>query len=281
MTLAGLILAVTGEGRVGLGLTGRIAVVDVDGLITDDEGLRRDLRRLRRDRSVRGWVVTVNSPGGAVAPSQSMYEMLRRIREEDEVPVVASIGSVGASGGYYVAMAADSILALPGSITGSIGVIMEYPNVEGLMDRVGVRMEVVKGGDQKDLASPWRPMDPEQREILLALVRDVHDQFIEAVATARHMTVEEVRPLADGRIVSGRQAVALGLVDRLGNREDAVALAGVMAGLGPAPRVVRPPQPRRPLLLELLTGSGVVGLLQELVRGAGPGIGPSLKYIVH
>jgi len=187
----------------------------------------------------------INSPGGVVAPSQSIYQTLGRIRTEDGVPVVASIGAVGASGGYYVALAADSILALPGSMTGSIGVILEYPNVEELLDKLGVRMEVVKSGAQKDMGSPFRAMGPEDRAILDAMITDVHEQFIEAVADGRGMTVEAVRELADGRVMSGRQALEAGLIDRLGNLEDAIALAGELAGLGSRPRIIRPPEPER------------------------------------
>lgn len=284
MTLAGLLLALSAgtDGAGALGVGGRIAVVEVDGVISDDDGFLRDVRRLRRDRSVRGWVVAINSPGGVVAPSQSMYETLVRVREEDDVPVIASIGSVGASGGYYVALAADSIMALPGSITGSIGVLMEYPNVQGLMERLGVRMEVVKGGEQKDIASPFRDMEPEHREILEALVGDVHAQFMEVVAGARGMSMEEVRLLADGRVLSGRQAHASGLVDLLGNRDDAIALAGRMAGLGSRPRIVRPPEPRRPWLIDVLFGRTVAGTVQDLLGGsAAQGAWPTLKYIVH
>lgn len=283
MTVAGLILAISAGagGAAALGVGGRIALLDVEGVIGDDQDFIRDVQRLRNDRSVRGWVVAINSPGGVVAPSQSMYETLIRLRRESDQPVIASIGSVGASGGYYVALAADSIMALPGSITGSIGVLMEYPNVQVLLERIGVRMEVVKGGEQKDLASPFREMDPEQRAILEALVADVHEQFIEVVAEARGMTVDAVRPLADGRVLSGRQAQAIGLVDRLGNREEAISLAGRMAGLGSNPRVVRPPQPSRPWLLDLLVGRTTAGVVRKMASTVTHGSWPTLKYLVH
>ena len=284
MTLAGLGLAIfmASGGGGGLGLGGRIALLEVDGVIADDEQFLRDVRRLREDPSVRGWVVSINSPGGVVAPSQSIFSTLRRIRAEDDVPVVATIGSVGASGGYYVALGADSILALPGSITGSIGVIMEYPNVSGLMEKVGVQMEIVKGGMQKDLGSPFRDMEADDRAILNALVEDVHAQFIEVVAEARDLPLEEVRTLADGRILSGRQAHALGLVDRLGNLEEALELAGEMAGLGDDPEVVRPPSEREPWLVEALFGRGAATALQQLVRAVPvAGTSPALKYIVR
>lgn len=282
MTLAGISMALImalGDGT-GLGLGGRIAVLEVDGVIADDEEFIKDLRRLQRDRSVRGWVVSINSPGGVVAPSQSIYQELRRLREEDDRPVIASIGSVGASGGYYVALAADSILALPGSITGSIGVLMEFPNVSGLMDKVGVEMQVVKGGAQKDLGSPFRAMGPEDEAILSEMVADVHAQFIEVVAAERRLPVEEVTALADGRILSGRQAMERRLVDRLGNLEEAVALAGVLAGIGNDPAIVRPPEDQGSLLAEVLFGRTAVRALGRLADPM-TGMTPVLKFIMY
>lgn len=287
MTLAGLLLAVfaAGGGGVGWSLGGRIALIEVEGVIADDEDFLRDVRRLRDDPSVKGWVVAVNSPGGVVAPSQSMYSTLRRVRAEDRVPVIAAIGSVGASGGYYVAMAADSVLAMPGSITGSIGVIMEYPNVRELLEKVGVEMEMVKAGAQKDLGSPFRDMDPEHRAILSAMVEDVHAQFVEAVAEARDLPMDEVLPLADGRVFSGRQALAAGLVDRMGNVDEAIGLAGRLAGLGSEPRIVRPPsRSDLPWLLDLLVGEPAALAIQRVARSlTAPAVGPGpvLKYIVR
>lgn len=284
MTLAGLVLAALSvSGGPALTFGDRIAVVEVNGVISHDQAFLQDVRRLRRDGSVRGWVVAINSPGGVVAPSQSLYETLNRLRTEDGVPVVASIGSVGASGGYYVALAADSIVALPGSITASIGVIMEYPNVQGLMDKVGVRMEVVKAGEQKDLGSPFRSMDADDREILSAMIADVHEQFIEAVASRRALSMEEVRSLADGRVLSGRQALEAGLVDRLGNLEDAIGVAGRLAGLGSDPRVVRPPEERRSWLMDALLGESTARAVQRiLTRVAEPmGSWPTVEYRLH
>ncbi|MGK7311402.1 MAG: signal peptide peptidase SppA [Candidatus Longimicrobiales bacterium M2_2A_002] len=285
MTLAGLGLAVfTASGAApDLAFGGRIALLDVSGVINDDQTFLRDVRRLRRDGSVRGWVVSINSPGGVVAPSQSIYQTLNQLRTEDGVPVVASIGSVGASGGYYVALGADSILALPGSVTGSIGVIMEYPNVQELLGKVGVRMEVVKAGAQKDLGSPFRPMGPEDREVLSAMISDVHEQFIEAVSERRDMPVDAVRRLADGRVLSGRQAMEAGLVDRLGNLDDALAVAGQLAGLGPSPRIVRPPRPDRPWLLNALLGQATARAVQRILVGVAEPMTawPTVRYMLR
>ena len=286
MTLTGIILSVfaAGGGGVGLGLGSRIALLEVEGVIADDEAFLRRVGELRRDPSIEGWVVAINSPGGVVAPSQSIYQTIREIRDEDGDPVVAAIGAVGASGGYYVALAADTILAMPGSITGSIGVIMEFPNVGALMDKVGVEMEIVKSGAQKDVGSPFREMGPEDREILTAMVDDVHAQFVEVVAEERRMTVKDVLPLADGRIFSGRQALAAGLVDGMGNVEDAIGLAGRMAGLGSRPRIARPPTEEVPWLLDMLLGHSVAVAIRQLSRSVtapAVGAGPALKYIVR
>jgi protease IV len=280
MTLTGIVLAVlsTARGGQGLGLGGRIAVLDIDGVVTDDAEYLRHLRRFRDNASVRGYLVTINSPGGIVAPSQSLYQELRRIRTEDGVPVIAAIGGVGASGGYYIALAADSIFALPGSITGSIGVIMEIPDASELMDKVGVRVQTVMSAEHKDVGSPFRPLGPGDRAILDTLVLDVYGQFVDVVAQERGIERAEVERLADGRILSGRQALAARLIDRLGNREDALAAAGEMAGLGRRPRTIRPPEPRI-TIFDLLFGRGALGTLGRLVP-IDPAATPAVKYVV-
>jgi protease IV len=280
MTLAGLVLAVlyaAGDGQ-GLGTGGRIAILDIDGVIADDVDVVRNIRRFRDNRSVRGYLVNINSPGGVVAPSQSIFQELRRIRSEDSLPVVASIGGVGASGGYYVALAADSIFALPGSITGSIGVIMEIPDASELMGKVGVRMQTVMSAEHKDIGSPFRPLAEGDRQILSELVLDVYSQFVDAVAQERALDRSVVEGVADGRVLSGRQALAARLIDRLGNREDALAAAGRMAGLGERPRTIRPPAPRA-TLVDLLFGSGTVGALVRLVAPLEQSA-PRVKYVV-
>lgn len=281
MTLAGVILAVlfaAGDDG-GFGFGSRVALLEIDGVIADDQATLRQIREFRRDPSVKAFVVSINSPGGVVGPSQSIYQELRRLRDEDDRPVIASIGGVGASGGYYVALAADSIFALPGSMTGSIGVIMEFPNAAELMDRVGVEVAVVKSSDHKDAGSPFRPITPEDRAVLQSLVLDVYEQFVDVVASERNLDREDVRQVADGRILTGRQALEAGLIDRLGNLQDALATAGEMSGLGSDPSVVRPPE-RRFTLLDLLMGRGAVQAVQRWVAPWSVDAAPRLKFVV-
>lgn len=281
MTLAGILLAVARSvrGDDGFGFGGRIALLEIEGLIADDAAALRQIRRYRRDRSVRGYVVAINSPGGVVGPAQSIYREVRRLRDEDGMPVVASIGGVGASGGYYIALGADSIFALPGSITGSIGVLMELPDASGLLERVGVRFEVVKSAEHKDAGSPFRPISPGDREILGELVQDVYDQFVSVVAEERRLSRDAVAVFADGRIVSGRQALAGGLIDGLGNLEDAVAAAGRMAGLGSRPRIVRPPEPRV-TIFDLLLGRATVALDRFVRPLEEAAAAPRIKFVI-
>lgn len=284
MVTTGLVLAVV-LSRTGGGSTTplwgqRIALLEIDGIIHDDVELLEQIRELRRNNSVKGFLVVINSPGGEVGPSQSIYRELRRIRDEDGTPVVASIGGVGASGGYYVALGADSIYVLPGSLTGSIGVVMEVPQVQGLMDRIGIEMEVVKSAEYKDIGSPFRPFRPDDREVLEGLVQDVYSQFITAVAEERRLPLEVVQRLADGRIYSGRQALDAGLVDRIGNLNDALATVGRMAGLGDDPRIIRPPDRHKFSLLDIVLGRATAASLTRLIRPLEQAGGPKLRYIV-
>ncbi len=280
MTLAGIVLAVVValRGDDGLAWGERIAVLNVDGVITDDAEYLEQLRRFRRDPSVKGFLVVINSPGGVVGPAQSLYRELTRLREEG-YPVVATISAVGASGGYYVALGADSIFVLPGSLTGSIGVLMELPDVSALLQKVGVEMQVVKSAEHKDVGTMYRPLSPEDRQVLDALISDVYEQFVEVVARERGLAPTEVRRLADGRIFSGRQALEMGLVDRIGNLQDALSAVGRMAGLGDDPRVVRPPQDKF-TLLDVLLGRGATSSLTQLLRPLEQAGGPRLKFVV-
>ncbi|MBI2161579.1 MAG: signal peptide peptidase SppA [Candidatus Rokubacteria bacterium] len=217
----------------------RVAVVALEGLIVDVDDLVRDLKSHRDNPAVRAVVIRINSPGGVVAPTQELHGAIKRLRETGK-PVVASLGAVAASGGYYVAVAADRIYANPGTLTGSIGVIMQMANVNALLKKVGVDYVVVKAGEFKDLGSFARPMSVEERRVLQALLDDVHAQFIAAVAAGRKLDRAEVRRFADGRIFSGTQAKELRMVDALGGLEDAVDGAAGLAGLPKPPKVVGP-----------------------------------------
>jgi len=229
-----------GAGGAGAGLFGgRVAIVELDGIILDVDDLVRELRAYRETPAVRAVVIRINSPGGVVAPTQELHEALKRLRAAGK-PVVASLGAVAASGGYYTAVAADRIYASPGSLTGSIGVIMQLANVEGLMKKVGVEYIVVKAGQFKDVGSFARPMTPEERRVLQTLLDDVHAQFIDAVAAGRKLDRDQAVRFADGRVFSGAQAKALRLVDALGGLEDAVDAAATLAGLPRPPRTVGP-----------------------------------------
>ena len=217
----------------------RIAVVAVEGTITDARDIIAQLHRYRDQPNVKALVLRIDSPGGAVAPSQEIYTEVLKLRRETGKLVVASLGSVAASGGYYVAAATDRIVANPGTITGSIGVIMQIPNFGGLLEKVGIRATIIKAGQYKDLASITRDLTEPERQILQGVMDDVHSQFIEAVATGRRMDRAKVEPLADGRIFSGRQALGLGLVDELGDLADAVDRAAHLVGISGRPRVVQ------------------------------------------
>ena len=238
-----LLIAVTEDGLPG---GAKVAVVEVEGVIgtevsrgLDTDGIVRTLGEYRDDPAIRAVVLRINSPGGVVAPTQEIATAVRRLREAKK-PVVASLGSVAASGGYYVAVAADRIYASPGTLTGSIGVVMQLANVEGLLQKVGVEYVVVKAGAYKDVGNFARPMTPEERRILQSLLDDVYDQFIGAVAEGRGLDPQAVRGFAEGRIYSGRQAQGLKMVDELGGLEDAVEAAAKMAGLPGKPKVVYP-----------------------------------------
>lgn len=232
IAISAVIASVAGEGSG----SNKVAVVNVKGPIVDAADAVKELKKYGDDDSIKAIVLRVDSPGGAVAPSQEIFNEVKRVSEIKTL--VVSMGTLGASGGYYIAAPARLIIANPGTLTGSIGVIMEIPNVEGLMDKVGLRTEVIKSGRHKDMASPLKKMDPADRRILQDVIDDVYAQFVEDVAASRDMDPEKVRKLADGRIYTGRQAKAVGLVDELGGLEYAVKRTAELAGIEGEPRVV-------------------------------------------
>jgi protease IV len=207
----------------------KVGVIEVKGLISDPHDVIQDLRRYREDKSIKAIVLRIDSPGGGVGPSQEISREVQRTLKDKKV--VASLGAVAASGGYYVAAATSGIVANPGTITGSIGVIMGFTDIQGLLQKIGVSPVVVKSGQYKDIGSPVRTMTDPERTILQTFSDQVHRQFITAIAEGRHLEYEKVVSVADGRILSGENALELGLVDRLGNLEDAIAWAGEMGGI--------------------------------------------------
>ena len=251
-----------------------LAVVEVRGVISDAADTIEALDRLRQQDATVGVVLRIDSPGGAVAPSQEMYDAVWRLRARK--PVVASLGNVAASGGYYVAAAADVVVADPGTLTGSIGAIMEIHNVATLAEKLGVSQTVVKSGRFKDVGQPLRPMTDEERVLLQRMVDDVLGQFVDAVARGRGMEAGRVRALADGRLYSGSQARDAGLVDELGGLADATRIAWARAGQTGEPRVSHVRMRGRPWWLDLLGATrlpelAAPGGLLFLYRGPLPG----------
>jgi len=275
---AGIVLRLMLGGQIPLVSADRVAILPVYGVIESDASFIQNLEKFREDKSVRGFVVEIRSPGGVAGTAQSMYSELASLRDEDDRPVVAWIGEIGASGAYLVALGADSILALPSSITGSIGVIMEFPNAEGLLRKVGVDLEVVKSGEMKDIGSPVRDLTDDERRVLQDLVDDVYEQFVDAVSANRGLHRDRVTALADGRVMSGARAAELGLVDRTATLGEALDLVGQMTGLGDNPRTVRPIE-RRLGFWDVLRGieeSRLHSLVRSVLDRAL--IGPRLRY---
>ena len=279
LAIAGIVVAVVVLSALGpLILDGawfggeRVAVVRIEGVIVDSRDAIEELRKFRDNPNVKAIVLRIDSPGGGVVPSQEIYSEVLKTRADGRVKVVTSMGNLAASGGYYIAAATDRIVANPGTLTGSIGVIMELANVRGLMEKVGVQSVVIKSGKHKDLASPFRTMSVEDRAILQTVLDDVHDQFIQAVAAGRAMKVDQVRDLADGRIFTGRQARTVKLVDELGDLQDAIKLAGKMGGIAGEPRVV---ETRKRFSLRDLLGNVFDGKVSPLIPS-----GINLKYML-
>jgi protease-4 len=231
----------------------KVAVVRVEGMVLDARQVVEALERQAKDPKVKAIVLRVDSPGGAVAPTQEIFRAVRALSKKKRV--VASLGSMATSGGYYVACAAERIVANPGTLTGSIGVVVHLANFEKLLSKLGIEGQVVKSGDFKDMGSMYRPLSERERNILQEVVNDVHEQFVEDVARSRNMELEKVRTIADGRIFSGRQAKGLGLVDELGGLKEAIQLAAKMAQIKGEPLVLEEPKEKFSLLRWLLDSS--------------------------
>ena len=220
------------------GTKNRIGIVDITGLITDSQYITNQVKKFRQDKRIRGIILRIDSPGGAVGPSQEIYDEVLKTRESGKT-IYASMGALAASGGYYIASAAEKIFANPGTLTGSIGVIMAFSNAKGLMEKIGLQPEIVKAGEYKDIGSPARAMTQKERNLLQSVVTDVHQQFIEAVASGRDISVAEVTKIADGRILTGRQAYSLNLVDQLGGLQVSIDQLAHKVGIIGSPKIIK------------------------------------------
>lgn len=222
----------------GFATGGRVGVVTVEGAIISADTTVEDLERFRKNDDIKSVILRVESPGGSVAASQEILEAVRRVAAKK--PVVASMGSVAASGGYYIVCGANRVLANPGTVTGSIGVRMEHVMLGDLLRWAKIKHETLKSGRLKDMGTFDRPMTPEERAVLQGILDDIHVQFKEEVAKARNLPIEKVDELADGRVYTGRQAKELGLVDEMGGFDEAIRLAGELGGIKGDPKIVRP-----------------------------------------
>ncbi|MBU0674400.1 MAG: signal peptide peptidase SppA [Proteobacteria bacterium] len=230
----------------------QIGVIELRGLISTSEKTIRELTEFRQDRSIKAIVLRIDSPGGAVGASQEIFNEVART--DLKKPVVASMGSVAASGGYYAALGARRILANPGTLTGSIGVIVKFANLEKIFDKIGYESVVIKSGRMKDLGSSARKMTDEEKNILQGIIDNVYQQFVKDVSISRNLPVAEVETLADGRIYSGEQALESGLIDQFGNFTDALHLAAQLAQLEPGKPTVVYPSEKNFSILRYLVG---------------------------
>ena len=248
----------------------KIAVISIQGVLTSSTDTIRQFKQYEENEDVKALVLRIDSPGGTVVAAQEIYAEILKLRENKVV--LASMGNVAASGGYYIASATEEIVANPGTLTGSIGVISEYPNIEQLMKKVGLRSEVMKSGRFKDLGNPTREMTEEERQLLQDLIDNIHRQFIRDVALGRGRTVEEIEPLADGRVFTGEQAKENGLVDRLGNLQDALDRAAELAGIEGKPVIIYPEEKRKKIWEYLV--QSIAEVMGSVLRSTFEQMGP-------
>ncbi len=233
LELASIISILTG---VKHGENGNLAIVTLKGPIEDSRDVVDQIKTYADSEHVKAMVLRIDSPGGTVGASQEIHDSV--VTTAKKKPVVVSMGDLAASGGYYAAAGATKIVANPGTITGSIGVIAHFVNAEDLLKKTHLRWEVIKSGSVKDIGSPLRPMTPEERKLMQSLTDDMHAQFMEAVAKGRKLPIDKVRALATGRVFSGRQAKEVGLVDELGGLEHAIEIAAKLGKIEGKPEVI-------------------------------------------
>jgi len=258
---SGLVLIVRLSGKPSrLPFGDKIAVVEIQGVITQSFPVIDEIHHHLADDAVKAIILRIDSPGGGVGPSQEIYREVLKAKQKKKI--VTSMGAVAASGGYYVACASDLIVANPGTITGSIGVIMQFSNFEELLKKIGIKGVVLKSGEHKDIGSPFREMTPEEKKIMQETLDNVHQQFIRAVAEGRNLDPAKVLPIADGRIMTGEQAKQLGLVDKMGNLDDAIEEAAKLVGIEGRPHVLYPK--KKFTLWELLMKGMVSAVIEAL-----------------
>ena len=247
---------------------GNIGIIEINGMIFSSKKIIEDMKAFRKEEGIKAIILRIDSPGGGIGPSQEIYREIIKTRREKKI--IASMGSVAASGGYYVASAADGIIANPGTITGSIGVIMEYANIMEIAQKIGISPVVIKSGKYKDIGSPLRDLKDPEKKILQDLVDELHLQFVNDIAKARHIDVETVTNLADGRIYTGEKAMNLKLIDRLGNLDDAVSWAGEMADIKEELNPVYPREDKitfiKKLANTLLKDINITGTISDNLR---------------
>ena len=251
------------RGSNSLGLTAKVGVIPIEGVISDAKEIIDQIKEFDENDKIRAVVLRLDTPGGSVAPSQEIYQAVLELRKKKKV--VASMGSVAASGGYLIAVAADQILANSGTITGSISAVMHYANVEELLKKIGLRSSVIKSGKFKDMGSPTREMTNEERAMIQAIVDDINDQFVKAISANRNIPPAKILPLADGRVFTGRQAKELGLIDGLGSLQDAVLLAARLSGIDEKPEIVFAPKKQKGILRYLIRSMAAI-VAEEIFR---------------
>jgi protease-4 len=252
------------RGQNPLNLGEKVGVIPIEGIIGDAGEIIDQINEFADSNGIRAVVLRIDTPGGSVAPSQEIYQAVRELRKKKKV--VVSMGSVAASGGYLIAVAADRIVANPGTITGSISAVMHYANVEELLKKVGVRSSVIKSGKFKDIGSPVREMTAEERSLIQGIVDDIYDQFVRTVSENRKIPLSKIVQLADGRVFTGRQAKELGLIDDLGGLQDAVLLAGRLSGMKEKPEIVHGMKKKTTLWRYLM--QNMASAVSEEIRGS-------------
>ena len=268
VVILGFLVLIAGDGASDLSLaTNKIAIIPIEGEIFDARDTIEEIEKHADSPTVKAIVVRINSPGGAIAPSQEIYSTIRRVRADSGKPIVASLDSVAASGGFYIAAACDQIVANPGSITGSIGVILQWFELKDLLQWAKMEANTITSGAMKDAGSPFRELSEQERAYFQRIVAQLHLQFVRDVADGRRekMKYEEVARIADGRIMTGEEALSLKLVDQLGGMDEAVRTAAKLAGIKGEPALIWPRR-RAPGLFDLLTQGRTASAAEKLMN---------------